>query len=375
MKVCYFGTYRSNYVRNKLMISCLRSRGIQVIECHVHLWRGMDNRLEMIEKGWKLPRFWIRFFWSYLLLVWKYIWIESHDIMIIGYPGHLDILLGWILSKFRRNILIWDFFISIYLVLNERQMDKKNPSIVRVCQLIERISLNLSDIIITLTKEYSDWIISKYNIPKKKIRILALSTDEAIYKKIPSRRIDPSTFLCVFYGTFNPTHSVNTIIETAELLTNENNIKFKLIGSGPEYIKISELLKTKRLNNVELTGWIQIDELIEIINQADLCLGTFGKTLHAEMTLQNKIIECLAIGKPVLTGDSAHIRKIFQIGSHLYVCDRENPKDLAKTILHLKSDPKSLERISIKGHKYYLDRFSSKQFCNNLVEILNETIE
>ena len=34
IKVCYFGTYRAAYSRNKIMIEGLRRNGVEVLECH-----------------------------------------------------------------------------------------------------------------------------------------------------------------------------------------------------------------------------------------------------------------------------------------------------------------------------------------------------
>jgi len=53
MIVCYFGTYRQNYSRNKNMIAALRSVGVEVKECHVPLWHGVEDRVAVTSGGWK----------------------------------------------------------------------------------------------------------------------------------------------------------------------------------------------------------------------------------------------------------------------------------------------------------------------------------
>ena len=54
MRVCYFGTYRVRYSRNQIMIEGLRRNGVEVIECHEELWRGIEDRVEVASGGWKL---------------------------------------------------------------------------------------------------------------------------------------------------------------------------------------------------------------------------------------------------------------------------------------------------------------------------------
>ena len=53
MKVCYFGTYRKEYSRNKIMIAALRIAGAEVKECHVTLRHGIKDRADVTVDGRK----------------------------------------------------------------------------------------------------------------------------------------------------------------------------------------------------------------------------------------------------------------------------------------------------------------------------------
>ncbi len=66
------------------------------------------------------------------------------------------------------------------------------------------------------------------------------------------------------------------------------------------------------LNNTIFIGWQEKAQLIEQIACADVCLGAFGDTPQSLMTVQNKIYEGLAMGKPVITGDSRAVRQAMQ---------------------------------------------------------------
>ena len=39
MKVCYFGTCDGNYPRNKTIIKELKKNNVDVVICHMNLWR------------------------------------------------------------------------------------------------------------------------------------------------------------------------------------------------------------------------------------------------------------------------------------------------------------------------------------------------
>lgn len=57
LRVCYFGTYRSNYSRNRIMIEGLRRNGVIVEECHETLWLGIEDRVQIASGGWRNPAF------------------------------------------------------------------------------------------------------------------------------------------------------------------------------------------------------------------------------------------------------------------------------------------------------------------------------
>ena len=89
MRVCYFGTYRAGYNRNKIMISALKSAGVEVITCQENLWYGIEDREHITAGGWRSPKFWWRVIKTYIKLMWKFFSIGKFDVMVLGYPGSL----------------------------------------------------------------------------------------------------------------------------------------------------------------------------------------------------------------------------------------------------------------------------------------------
>ena len=101
LRVCYFGTYRSNYARNQIVMNGLRSQGITIIECHSNLWESVDDRVRAASGGWLHPSFWWRVIKTYVTLLHRYLRIGDYDVLLVGYPGHLDVFLAWILVKIK----------------------------------------------------------------------------------------------------------------------------------------------------------------------------------------------------------------------------------------------------------------------------------
>jgi glycosyltransferase involved in cell wall biosynthesis len=76
------------------------------------------------------------------------------------------------------------------------------------------------------------------------------------------------------------------------------------------------------------------------------------------MTVQNKIYEGLAMGKPVITGDGPAVRRQLVHGENVYLCERANPRSLVEAIEALKKNPELRQSIGTKGHSLYCERFT-----------------
>ncbi len=361
LKVCYFGTYRAEYSRNRIMIEGLRQAGVEVIECHEQLWKGIEDRVQAASGGWRRPEFWQRVLRAYLRLIKRHRQIGDYDVMLVGYPGQMDVFLARFLSRRRGKPLAWDIFMSIYLIALERGLEQRSRFSIDLIRQIERRALSLPDLLIQDTADYVDWFHSTYGVSKERFRLVPTGADERVFKPLPGTRIGEDTFLVLYYGTFIPNHSVETMLEAANILSQDGSIRFEFIGDGPERNKVQARAEQLKLPNVAFIPWMEQGQLAARTAQADILLGAFGNTPQSLMTVQNKIYEGLAMSKAVITGDSPAIRKAMTHREHIYLCERENPAALAEAILGLRDDPELHEQLGKAGHCLFEERYSLAQ--------------
>ena len=126
--------------------------------------------------------------------------------------------------------------------------------------------------------------------------------------------------------------------------------------------------------NIEFLEWMSPEELVATVHRADVCLGAFGRTPQSVMTVQNKIYECMAMRKPVVTGDSEAIRSQFTDREHLVVCPRLDGRALAGAIRLLLDDDELRARIASAGHREFLARYSLHPLGATFVTILTDLL-
>lgn len=359
LRVCYFGTYRAEYSRNRIMMEGLRRNDVQVIECHERLWDGIEDRVETVQGGWKSPRFWWRVATVYARLLRRYWQLEgAYDVLVVGYPGQLDVFLARLLSWLHRKPLVWDIFMSIYLIALERGLDKKSRLGVALLRRLEWLACRLPDRLILDTTAYAAWFKQTHGIPAERFHLVPTGADERIFFPVPPSSEKAEGFTVLYYGTFIPNHGVQTIVEAAALLGDDPAIRFALIGDGPDRAAAMDFVRAKGLTNVTFVGWLEADALRQHIADADICLGVFGTTPQSLMTVQNKIYECLAMGRPVLTGDGPAVGAQFVHGEHLALVPRENFHVLALAIRSLCANPDLRARLGLVGHRLFEERFA-----------------
>jgi len=359
LRVCYFGTYRANYSRNQIMIEGLRRSGVDVTECNVPLWRGIEDRVQAASGGWLQLSFLARVVQTYWRLLLAYRQVGQYDVMVLGYPGQLDVVLARLLTWLRGKPLVLDVFMSLYLIALERGLTDKHPTSARVLRALEKLACLLPDRLLLDTAAYVRWFEQMYGLDPARFALVPTGADDRVFRPVPVQgAASDSAFTVLYYGTFIPNHGVEHIVEAACLLEGEGNIRFELVGEGPTRARAEELVQRYRLTNVHFAGWVDKEALPALAASADVCLGVFGTTPQSMMTVQNKIYEGLAMARPVITGESPTVSAQFEHGQVLYLTQRSDPQSLARAIRTLRKDPALRDKLADRGHKLFVERYT-----------------
>ena len=359
LRVCYFGTYDRDYVRNLNLRRGLRQQGVEVIECNSPLWRGTADKVTQVGGGWKDPRFWIRAVRSYAQLLAKYRRMGPYDVMVVGYIGHLDMLLARQLTRSRRKPLVFDVLMSIHLIATERGLIANSPLKGRLIGWLERQACDLADMIWLDTPQYVECFHKWYGVSPGKFRLIPLGADESLFYPVPAPSQPGGRFRVVYFGGYVPLHGVETIVGAARLLRAAQDIHFEMIGDGQTRPIAEALVRQWDLSNVSFTDWVPRDELAQHVAGAHVCLGVFGQQLQAQVTIPNKIYEGLALRQAVITQSSPAALGQFIDREHLLFCPPGDPEGLAIAIRNLRDDPALRAHITEAGHCRYLERYTT----------------
>jgi len=314
MRVVLWGTYDTGKPRIRILLRGLQENGVEVIECHKDIWGGVDDKSQVRGVFNKL-RLLVRWLLAYPVLVFRYLRLPRHDVVMVGYMGQLDVLVLWPFAKLRGMPMVWDAFLSLYnTVVEDRQMISSRNPLACFLWLLEWMACRLADCVLLDTHAHADYFVDTFRVPKKKTTAVFVGAEPEAFPIAPehSPKTDADSII-LFYGQFIPLHGIETIIRAARAARNEP-LDWVIIGSGQEAERVQALVDIDPIPRLKWIPWVSYTELSAWILRANVCLGIFGDTDKAARVIPNKAFQILMSGKPLITRDSPAIRELVKPG-------------------------------------------------------------
>lgn len=311
--------------------------GADLIEIHAPVWRNIEDKSQL--RGY-LPslRILIRWLCAYPRLVVMLFRVRKPDLLLVGYPGIIDVFVACIVCQLRGIPVVWDVFLSLYdTIVDDRKLIRKDSLLAKGLYFIERLALRLPALIFMDSQANARRIESLFSLPQNCCGAVWVGVEKEHFSPEARQRQtiyrSPSILQVLFYGQFIPLHGVITIIEAARQLS-DASVHWTLIGRGQEAPMIRDVLTADPVPYLRWIEWVDYETIGSWISEADLCLGIFGTSEKAASVIPNKIFQILAVGKPLVTRDSPAIRELLEpLPSGVYLIPPADPTALVKAVL------------------------------------------
>jgi len=362
MKVCFFGAYDPEYIRNLIIKEGLLRNGVEVLECYTK----------------SKFKFWLRypilFFQHLKFLAMKY------DAIFVPAFRHKDVPLAKVIGLLTNKPLVFDPLVSRYQtkVVDQKRVRAYSMQ-ARYNFQIDRLSFIFADLVLADTFAHADYYAEKFGVNRNKFRRVPVGVSDEPFSIFETREEKQSekrnSFLVQFYGSFLPLQGIEHIVRAAKVInTRDSTVRFELIGSGQTFPMVKRLVDELEIENILFEKWAPFIELPRVISRADICLGIFGNTEKAMKVVPNKVFQCLSLRKPVITGRTPAILEFFTDKQNILLCEPANADSLAEAIMLLKNNGELRKKIANNGYRLIQENFTSELIGKRVKEILSEIL-
>jgi glycosyltransferase involved in cell wall biosynthesis len=176
----------------------------------------------------------------------------------------------------------------------------------------------------------------------------------------------------IYAGLHGLAQGLDRVLAVAEMLKAEANLKFVLIGDGPEKRMLVEQAKHARLNNVTFLDLQPSNMMPPLLASADIVLVTL-KT-HIPGAVPSKLYEAMASGRPVVlvaSGEAAKIVREHQVG---IVVEQGDLVGLARAVKTLQTQPYLRRVLGANGRRAAEKYFDRHMIATRFIDHLEATL-
>ncbi len=396
MRILHFGTFDRDVGRNAIVADALRAAGVEIVECHVPLWRDTDDKLRAVRRagGVEAGRNRIAGVVGLSVTVARLIVAEWKlmrraralrrtagpiHAVFVGSTGHLDMPLARLIADQLGAALVFDPLVSIGETVRDRGLIPPNGIRMRALNLIERRLFALADHVLVDTAAHAAALEHEVGLDPSRVSIVPAGAPALIAEIVgvyQGRSAKAEPLRIVYAGQYIPLHGIEIVLHAADRLRDRADLYFELVGVGQMLAAAKALAADLALPNVRfIETWMPVERLArDHLATADICLGIFGDQPKARLVVPFKVYAALAAGRPVITADTQAVRELLAVEgampAEVEIVPASDPAALAEAIRALADDPARRRIMAYTGRAAWASRFSPAVLGNSLVAAL-----
>lgn len=318
--------------------------------------------------------------WAYFSFTFSSVWailfyIGKQDIIIATSPPLFVAITGYLAKLFKKSPLIfelrdlWPKFAIETGVL-------KNKILIKLSYWLENFIYKKADLITVLTPAFKEYLIKEKSVNENKIIYIPNAADLDLMK--PSEKNNyvrqeykwDNKFVILYVGAHGVANNLWQIINVAELLKENPDFLFVLIGEGMEKESLIKETEKKGLKNIQFISAVPKEKIADFINAADVCTAILQPIFTT--TYPNKVFDYMACARPiVLPIDGAARKLVIQEAQAGIFAKSGNAEEFKKAIIFLFEHPEKAKKFSESGCRFVQENFDRKKLANKYEKIIS----
>jgi len=276
----------------------------------------------------------------------------------------------------------WAAKLSIPVVLTvhgplsrEAVMSRKGtPAYLNYLKEAEQQAYQCASMIIAVDTGQKEIIISDYNVPHEKVRVIYNAVDTDIFKPRLSQAERKKQYFLV-PRRLVPKNGVHVAIEALRLIENME-VELWLAGDGYERPALENLAAGLNLTSkVRFLGSVARNDMINLINES---AGIIVPSVPSEGVVEATSIaalEGMSMGKPVFATNVGGLAEIIQNGLTGFLFESGDANALGGLLRHALKDRDYSKEIGIKARDCVIANHSLEVWVKQVLEVYRDAIQ
>ena len=236
--------------------------------------------------------------------------------------------------------------------------------------LFERLTFACADLSIATNHSYKDIAISRGKMKPERVHVVRSgpSLDRLQIRPAVPELKKGRKYLVGYVGVIGKQEGLQYLVDAAQYIVTEKkreDVHFICVGGGTELENTKEYAAQQQVGDFfTFTGRAPDDTLLDALNTADVCVNTDEFNEMNDKSTMNKIMEYMALKKPIVQFELKEGRYSAQDAS-LYA-ERNNAIDMADKILMLCDDPEMRAKMGEFGYNRVKNELSWEYEKENL---------
>jgi glycosyltransferase involved in cell wall biosynthesis len=226
--------------------------------------------------------------------------------------------------------------------------------------LFERLTFATADFSIATNESYKEIALRRGKMAENKIQVIRSGPKLDRLKLLPpdNQFRKGRKYLVGYVGVIGQQEGIDLLLESVKIIISKrSDIQFAIVGGGSDLEKMKQLSEKSGLSKfVDFYGRVPDDLLVAILNTADICVNPDKPTEMNNLSTMNKIMEYMALKKPVVQYDLKEGRFSAQEASLYAKCGDTN--DFANKIMQLVDDSELRMKMGVFAYDRVLNELS-----------------
>jgi glycosyltransferase involved in cell wall biosynthesis len=212
----------------------------------------------------------------------------------------------------------------------------------RLMVWLERLSFAVADISIATNQSYRAIAIERGGMRPENVFVVRSGPDLKRVKEAPpdAKWKNGRRYLVAYVGVIGKQEGLDLLLDAARHIRRRgrDDVQFIVAGSGPELENVKKLaMRDDLADMVNFTGRVDDETLFGILSTADVCVNPDRPNAMNDKSTMNKIMEYMALGKPIVQFDLVEGR--YSAGEASVYVRKTDTVEFGDRILELLDDP------------------------------------